>query len=247
MERLDVVDQVLLRISLVFASRTAPTRGSPLGSRRKRKEGIPLNTTTTDIRSNKVALRSNIDLVSSLIIVGRLEDSFTSKDGVATVSASLSLLEIGRTLLNLLSVHLCPHRRPNAIGTNQNIRIDRRSVPKGNLDALVLSQILVCRDGVAVLDEVWFELPAFVDQNLLQVGTVHNARVGQTVQIGALLQGELDEPIGGGVGIHKIVQRIVGHAEGSVGPQSVLDAAGARSREGELVHDAVEQLLVDLL
>mmetsp|Transcript_17301 Transcript_17301/g.41008 ORF Transcript_17301/g.41008 Transcript_17301/m.41008 type:complete len:335 (-) Transcript_17301:282-1286(-) len=247
MKRFDVVNQILLRISLPITSRATPSRRSLFGSRRKRKECIPLNTTITNIRGNKVALRSDVDLVSCLIVVGRLDDSFTSKDGVATVRASLPPLKIGRTLLDLFSVHLCPHCRPNAIGTNQNIRIGRRSVRKGNLDALVLSQVFIRRDGVAVLDEVRLELFAFVDQNLLQIGTVHNARVGQSVQIGALLQGELDEPIGGGVGIDEVVQRVAGHAEGAVGPQPVLDAAGARPREGELVHDAVEQPLVDLL
>lgn len=59
---LDVIHQVLLGIGLLIANRTTPARRCALGSRRKRKEGIPLNTTVTNIRRNEVALRSNVDL-----------------------------------------------------------------------------------------------------------------------------------------------------------------------------------------
>lgn len=186
-------------------------------------------------------------LVSSLVVIRSFEDSFASKDSVATVRTSLSLLEIARALLDLLSVHLCPHGRPNTITTDQNISIGSRSIGKGHLDSLVLSQIFISRHGVAILNEIRLELLAFIDQNLLQIRPVHHARVGQSVQIGTLLQGELDEPIGGGVGIPQIVQGIASHAEGSVGAQSVLDAAGASSREGKLVHHSLEQFLIDLL
>ena len=46
----------------------------------------------------------------------------------------------------------------------------------------------------AVVDEVGAELAALLEKGLLKVGPVDDPRVGQSEEVGALFEGEADEP-----------------------------------------------------
>mmetsp|Transcript_243 Transcript_243/g.379 ORF Transcript_243/g.379 Transcript_243/m.379 type:complete len:299 (+) Transcript_243:800-1696(+) len=247
MEGFDVGDEVFFGIGLGIARGSSPSRGCPFGSGRECEEGVPLDASISDVGGDEVALGSDVDLVSRLVVIGRLEDGFAGEYGVSAVGASLSFEFVGRTLLDLFIVHLSADGGPDSIGTHEEICLGGGSIGQIDRDAFALTMADIGFDGIPVLYEIGFEFGAFLEEYFLQVRSIDDAGVGQLIEIGTFLEGEFHEPIGGRPVVPEIIQRILRHAEGSIGTQSVLDAAGTRAGEGESVHDAIEQPFIDLL
>jgi len=212
------------------------------------KKGVPLDAAVSDIRGDEIALGPNVDLVSRLVVVVGFEDRLSGKDGVSRVVTSLSLFLVGAERLDpALVVHLVSDGAPDSVASHQNVGLRGGAVGQGDGNPVALSLVLVSDDRVSVLDEIRLDLFALVQQNFLEIGSVDHSGVWQSKEIGAFLEGKLDEPVGGGIGIDEVIERIVRHAEGSVRSESVLDAAGADSGKGELFHDAVKEVVVDFL
>jgi len=138
-------------------------------------------------------------------------------------------------------------RAPDAVGPDEHVSLVRRSVAHLQGHAAI-SAVRVARDLGAVDEEVWLDRAALLQQQLLKVGPIDHARVRQLEKVGARPEWKLQVPIGG----HLLVEEVarIGHrrhAELAVSAQPILDAASARARKGELLHDAVKELLVDRL
>mmetsp|Transcript_53942 Transcript_53942/g.114600 ORF Transcript_53942/g.114600 Transcript_53942/m.114600 type:complete len:362 (+) Transcript_53942:673-1758(+) len=239
-EGFDILHQVLLWIGLVLPLAPAPAGRRLLSSRRQSEEGVPLHPTVAHVRGHKVPLRPDVHLVTCIVVVVRLEYRLPSKNGVTAVRAPLPTLAVGGRLLDLLAVHLGADRAPDPVAPHQHVRLGSRPVLEADGDALSLPLGNVTVDSIAVLDKVGLDLLTLVDQDLLQVRSVNNARVRKPEQVGATLQGELYEPVGRCLGIEEVIQRVVRHPEAAVGAQAVLDPARPRSRKGELLHDAIK-------
>mmetsp|Transcript_4925 Transcript_4925/g.11743 ORF Transcript_4925/g.11743 Transcript_4925/m.11743 type:complete len:274 (+) Transcript_4925:210-1031(+) len=91
-QRLDVFDQIFTRIGLFIADGTTPSRRCFFGTGWEGKEGIPLHTPISNIRSDEITLGTNVDLVSRLVVVVGFEHRLSRKDCVSGVIASLALL-----------------------------------------------------------------------------------------------------------------------------------------------------------
>ena len=106
-------------MGLAWSSRSEPPH--PLGARLdrwERKEGEPLYTADAYVGGHKIALGADVHLVAHLVIVRCTDDGPPREDGISTVVTALPSYEIRTALLNRLSVHLRPYRRPDPIGPN---------------------------------------------------------------------------------------------------------------------------------
>mmetsp|Transcript_16486 Transcript_16486/g.56338 ORF Transcript_16486/g.56338 Transcript_16486/m.56338 type:complete len:434 (-) Transcript_16486:240-1541(-) len=223
-----------------------PGVGGALVARGHGAESVPLHAAVADVALHEIALRAQVDVVAHVIVIRQGEDGLAGEDGVARVGAALAAEAVGGHLAEgALAEHLRAHGGPDAVGADENVGVGRGARGEDDLDAGFV-RVVVGHDAVAVLDKVGFDSAALVKQNLLQVGPVDDARVGQVEEVGAGLERKLDEPVRR-CGLVPQVSRVDDRrlAEGAVGPQAVLDAAPARARERELVHDPGKEALVD--
>mmetsp|Transcript_103226 Transcript_103226/g.291487 ORF Transcript_103226/g.291487 Transcript_103226/m.291487 type:complete len:420 (+) Transcript_103226:554-1813(+) len=216
-----------------------------LGAGRQGQERVPLDSAVANVGRDEVALRPDVNLIATVVVVVELQHRLAREDGIAGVWAALSGVAVLRSRLNFaLAVHLGPHRRPNAIGADENVGLGGRAVGQLHGDTVVV--VGVAHDRPPVLDEVGIDLPALVYQDVLQVRPVDHAGVRQLEEVRALLEREGDEPIGGDLFIEKVSWVCnVGHPEGTVRAQPVLDAATSCRGETKFVHHPLEKAFVD--
>jgi hypothetical protein len=220
-QRLDVFDKVLLWVFLAFSLSSTPATGRLFGAWWEGKEGIPLNTTVANVRSDEITLRANIHLISSLVIIGCFQNSLSGKHSVSGIGASLSLLLIRtRALYSTLIVHLRSNGGPNSVGSDKNIRIHSGAIFQSDGNSITFSHILITRHRVSIYEKVGVDCPALINQNFLQVGSVDNSSVRKAEKIGTFLERELDKPVGRSLGVPKVIQRIVSHSERTIGTKT---------------------------
>mmetsp|Transcript_74849 Transcript_74849/g.217263 ORF Transcript_74849/g.217263 Transcript_74849/m.217263 type:complete len:237 (-) Transcript_74849:415-1125(-) len=224
-----------------------PTARSLLGARWKCEESIPLNATISNITCDKVSLRSNVNLVSSLVVIIGFQNGLSGKYCVPRILATLSYFSVLTCRFDsALVVHLISNRRPDTIRTNQYISLNCAAISQGDGNTFALALILIGCDWISIHNKVLLQSFAFVDKDFLKVGSVDDTSVRKTEQIGTLLQRKFNKPISRGIRIPQIINRIIRHSEGSIRSKTILDTTGACSCESELLHYSVKELVVNL-
>mmetsp|Transcript_21085 Transcript_21085/g.44989 ORF Transcript_21085/g.44989 Transcript_21085/m.44989 type:complete len:405 (+) Transcript_21085:363-1577(+) len=191
--------------------------GGERGTLRNAAEGIPLNTAPANVGADEVLLGPHVDLVAHVEIVLWLVDRLAGKDDVAAVGAARS-----RAFL-LLVPHLRPRGRPDPVTTQQHVSLHLRAVIAGDADPCILGQNRVASHLLPILQRPLRELG---EEELLQVGTIHNASVGQAF------------------GLCRRLHRIEGTEP--LRPERINKAVPPVAGECELLHEAFEDRLVDI-
>mmetsp|Transcript_19078 Transcript_19078/g.28967 ORF Transcript_19078/g.28967 Transcript_19078/m.28967 type:complete len:308 (-) Transcript_19078:321-1244(-) len=246
MERFDIFHQILFWVGLAFPLGPTPSRGGTLGAWLQGKKSVPLDTSISDIGGDEIPLGSNVDLVPRLVIIWRAEDSFTCKHRVPAVGTSLLHLFIFVGPLDFFVVHLCSDTGPDTVASHQDIRIGRPLL-QIHSDTLALPVRSVSLYRISILDKIRFDLAALINQNFLQIRSINDTRIRQSIEIGTFLEGKFHKPIGGCILVEEVINAIIRHTKRSIGTKSILDTTGTCSRKGEFLHDASKQRLVNLL
>mmetsp|Transcript_26875 Transcript_26875/g.67822 ORF Transcript_26875/g.67822 Transcript_26875/m.67822 type:complete len:360 (-) Transcript_26875:129-1208(-) len=208
---LGTVVEELVQVVLV-----ARPRLGPLGESQK---GVPLRPPLADVGRDKVLAGPNVDLVAHVKVVVSLLDRVPREARVPAVRRAT----VGTA--RVLVPHLGADGAPDAVRPHKDVARHDLSILERHLDALTAGKLLVLDNfGVPLHHVVAANL---VEEELLEVGAVDDARVGQGEVVGHVADGvELGVPLGA---------------------DAVLDAIGARPGEGELLHDPVKEVLVDAL
>mmetsp|Transcript_107582 Transcript_107582/g.314561 ORF Transcript_107582/g.314561 Transcript_107582/m.314561 type:complete len:423 (-) Transcript_107582:423-1691(-) len=192
-------------------------RDGKLGALGNAAEGVPLDAALADVRAHEVPLGPHVDLVADVEVVLGLVHRLAGEHGVPAVGAS------GALALLRLAPHLRAGGRPDAVGPDEDVALQLGAVLQEDLDAGVVGEDGVACDLLRVLHRA---LRQRLQQHLLEVRPVHDARVGQREHVRGGLHGvEGAEPLG---------------------PQRVHEAVLPVPGEGEAVHEFVEQRLVDV-
>mmetsp|Transcript_42807 Transcript_42807/g.97161 ORF Transcript_42807/g.97161 Transcript_42807/m.97161 type:complete len:285 (-) Transcript_42807:67-921(-) len=192
-------------------------RGGQLGALGHAAEGVPLDAAPADVGADEVPLGAHVDLVAHVEVVLRPVDRLAREDRVAAVGAA------GAGPLLRLAPHLRARGRPDAVGADEHVALLLGAVLEAHAHASVVGQDLVGAHFGGVGHRA---LRQRLQEHRLQVWPVDDAGVGELEHLRGRLHGvEGAEPLGA---------------------QGVDEAVPAVPGEGEVLHQLVEEGLVDV-